>query len=273
MSKNFTKGNKRYKGKNARNQKRDEKQMAAHFSEMSLNNRRNEDEDDNDTNESTENESSDENHDVDIKFNIAMWDLGHCDPKKCSGRKLSRLGMIKNLRLGQNFKGLCLSPMGISTVSPQDRSIIELAGISVIDCSWAKIEETPFHKMKSPHNRLLPFLIAANPINYGRPCKLSCVEALAAVLFICGFKAEAKFYLSKFKWGESFLNINDELLDLYSKCTSSEEVLQVQQNYLQESAERKRNNNDRDMYPPTSSSSSSDSESDNDNEAARSVVK
>ena len=207
------------------------------------------------------NDSSEENENgTAANFPVSMWDLNHCDPKKCSGRKLLRHGLIKNLKLGQRFPGLVLTPVGVNCVSPQDRGIIESSGIAVVDCSWARIDETPFSRMKSPHPRLLPFLIAANPINYGKPCKLSCVEAIAAAMMITGMKDEAKFYLSKFSWGHSFLELNEELLELYSNCKSSEEILEVQQKYLDDSEKERQNKNHDDMWPTSSSESESEEE-------------
>ncbi|XP_067642640.1 18S rRNA aminocarboxypropyltransferase [Eurosta solidaginis] len=216
----------------------------------------------------SDNSSSSSNADIDgvrhaPNFSIAMWDLNHCDPKKCSGRKLARLGLIENLRLGQKFPGLVLTPVGVNCVSPLDCGIVETAGVAVVDCSWAKLEETPFQRMRSPHPRLLPYLVAANPINYGKPCKLSCVEAIAAALYICGFEAEARWYMGKFSWGHSFIELNEILLKKYAECKSSEEIVQTQNEYLE--AEKVAHEKPKDFSEFYPSSSSSSEEDDNKN--------
>jgi ribosome biogenesis protein Tsr3 len=46
------------------------------------------------------------------------------------------------------------SPRGTQVVSPDDRDIVANAGVAVVECSWARLEEIPFHKIKSPHERL-----------------------------------------------------------------------------------------------------------------------
>ncbi|GIY11390.1 18S rRNA aminocarboxypropyltransferase [Caerostris darwini] len=200
---------------------------------------------------------------IDVPFPVTMWDLGQCDPKKCSGRKLSRLGLIKTLHLGQRFNGIILSPIATNCVGPQDREIIEEHGVAVVDCSWACLEQTPFKKMKGQHLRLLPYFVATNPINYGKPCSLSCVEALAAVFCITGFRELAESYLMQFKWGHTFLSVNDELLSSYSSCSSSEEVLAVQSKYLKE-LEEERNAEKGEIDWPSSGESSEEEEEKDD---------
>jgi len=76
---------------------------------------------------------------IDVK--LRMWDFEQCDPKRCTGRKLCRIGFIKEMDLGAPFQGLVLSPNGTKTVSPEDREIVDTLGISVIDCSWARLDE------------------------------------------------------------------------------------------------------------------------------------
>merc|ERR1712210_234607 len=159
--------------------------------------------------------------------------------KRCSGRRLAKLGLLNELKLGQRFPGVCLSPRGTSTLSPADRGVMQEAGAAVIDCSWARVEELNFNKMKCAEPRLLPWLVAANPVNYGKPCKLNCVEALAATFYICGFKDLASSYMGRFSWGPAFIEVNRELLEKYSKCKDGKEVLEVQNRHLEEASREK----------------------------------
>ncbi|KAJ3186261.1 ribosome biogenesis protein tsr3 [Gaertneriomyces sp. JEL0708] len=169
-----------------------------------------------------------------VPFPVAMWDFDHCDPKRCSGRKLARMKMLRTLKVGQKFRGIVLTPNGKQCVSPADRNIVEASGLCVVDCSWARIDEVPFDKIKSPHERLLPYLVAANPVNYGRPFKLNCVEALAACLFIVDLDQYAHPMLAKFKWGHAFWEINRKLFEKYKECTDSADMIRVQNEHLAE---------------------------------------
>jgi len=42
-------------------------------------------------------------------FKAACWDLGHCDAKRCSGKRLMRLGMMRELHVGQKHAGVVIS--------------------------------------------------------------------------------------------------------------------------------------------------------------------
>ncbi|KAG0322014.1 ribosome biogenesis protein tsr3 [Dissophora globulifera] len=167
-----------------------------------------------------------------IPMPLGMWDFEHCDPKRCSGKKLVRKGLVKTLKINQRFLGVCMTPNGEQAVSPADRDIVAEHGLAVVDCSWAKLADVPFKKLRAGHDRLLPYLVATNPVNYGRPWKLNCVEALAACFYITGFDEYGDELLSKFKWGHAFRKVNAELLSKYSKCTDSASVIATQNEYL-----------------------------------------
>lgn len=169
---------------------------------------------------------------VEWPFKLSMFDFQQCDTKRCTGRKLLRHGFIKVVKLGSKFPGLVLSPAGERTFSAEDREYIVHGGLAVVDCSWNKIESTSFNRVRAAQHRLLPYLVAANPVNFGKPCMLSCVEALAAGLYIVGLKNNAKAILEKFRWGQNFLKMNEELLDEYASCATGADVIARQNIHL-----------------------------------------
>ena len=55
-------------------------------------------------------------------------------------------------------KAVSQSPKAIQVVSPSDRQYILNAGLAVVECSWARLDDVPFNKIASPHERLRAYL-------------------------------------------------------------------------------------------------------------------
>ncbi|KAK1063933.1 ribosome biogenesis protein tsr3 [Friedmanniomyces endolithicus] len=165
-------------------------------------------------------------------FKAAAWDLNHCDAKRCSGKRLMRLGLMRELHVGQKHPGVIISPKAKTIINPADRGVLEQYGAAVVEASWNRIEEVPWSRIGGPHQRLLPYLIAANPTNYGKPWRLNCVEALAACFFICGHREWAEEILSTFSYGRAFLDINEAVLKRYAACEDEEGVKKAEEVWL-----------------------------------------
>ncbi|GKY94972.1 hypothetical protein MPSEU_000461900 [Mayamaea pseudoterrestris] len=192
-------------------------------------------------------------------LSLRMWDFAQCDPKRCTGARLVKRGIFQRMNLKQSFRGIVLSPQATVSVSPADAKILEESGMSLIDCSWARLAEIPFKQMQAGHHRLLPFMVAANTVNYGRPSKLSCAEACAATLYICNKKDAAKAVLSEFSWGEEFVKLNEEVLDLYASCSDSADVVDKQNDWLSNAEAQVEQDHDRpDDLPPSDDDLESD---------------
>lgn len=161
-------------------------------------------------------------------MDLLIYHANQCDPKKCSGKKLGRFGLARlTNRVNQLKPYIVLSPFAEKALSPADKGF---RGIAALDCSWEHAEDL-FSRV-SLNTRALPFLVAANPVNYGKPFKLSTVEALAAALVILGARGQAEELLSKFSWGHTFLELNRSPLEEYAAARDSSEVVRIQMEYL-----------------------------------------
>jgi len=90
-----------------------------------------------------------------------------------------------------------------------------------------------FESLRARTRRRLPYLLAANPVNYGRPFELTTVEALAAALYILGDSQRARELLDKFKWGSTFLNLNAAPLNEYADANTVSDLLATERAYIE----------------------------------------
>lgn len=167
------------------------------------------------------------------------------DPKKCTAMHLANMGKAKLVDRISRIprKSVLLNPFATKALSVEDLPMMQAKGLIGLDCSWAHAEEvfdydnrTKTVKNKSKWHftdRILPYLLAANSVNYGRPCKLSTAEALSAALYIVGFKDDARFLLQGFKWADEFFRLNHDLLEAYANASNSLEIVSIQNEYLE----------------------------------------
>jgi len=130
-------------------------------------------------------------------------------------------------------RAVVLNPLSEIAFSPADRERMENFGLAALDFSWEHAEKALLKSVRGT-SRCLPYLIAGNPVNFGKPTKLSTVEALAAALYIAGLREEAERLLSIFKWGHTFLELNKERLEKYANAKDSMEVVRMQSHFMKQ---------------------------------------
>ena len=171
---------------------------------------------------------------ADKRVSLFAYDYHQCDAKRCSAKRLEKLQLCRSIPKTAFFKGILLSSEGVYVISKLDRKVIEQYGLATVDCSWNEIlaDQVPITKLKCRNHRLLPFLLASNQVNYGKPFKLNCAEAFAAGLWICGYRDQALDTIQRFPYAKAFLALNEELLDRYASCETSEDVLAAQEEIM-----------------------------------------
>ncbi len=170
--------------------------------------------------------------DLEREPQLFVFDARQCDPKKCTGQKLKRHGLVTPVRRIPRGTVL-LDPFSPVTLSGQDLGQAIARGITALDCSWKNAQAIFKRSFGRTLQRRIPWTVATNPVNYGKPYELSTVEALAAALYMLGFRQRSDELLNKFKWGPYFTVLNGELLELYSEAGTSRGVEEAERKALE----------------------------------------
>jgi pre-rRNA-processing protein TSR3 len=168
-----------------------------------------------------------------LPVRISIYHAAQDDPKKNTALRLKRRGLARIVTRARFLpkRAIVLNPFGEIAFSPADRERLEQFGLAALDCSWEHAQKVMQGHVKGT-SRCLPILIAGNPVNFGKLTKLTTAEAIAAALYIAGFKEESEQMLSIFTWGHTFFELNGMLLDNYVTAKDSAEIVEMQNRLL-----------------------------------------
>ncbi len=156
--------------------------------------------------------------------------LNQDDASKCTAQKLVKFRLAIEVRTFSS-ESIVLNPLSHTLLSPSDRSISKF--VCAVDCSWENIHQVAkLTVFSTRNNRRLPNLMAGNPTNYSKIGKLSTAEAFAGCAYILGNKKLSIALMNKFKWGHTFLELNAEPLEDYSRSTTQQQIMKVEKDYF-----------------------------------------
>lgn len=167
---------------------------------------------------------------------VIAYHAAQDDPRKNTALRLGKKGhvdVVDDLKRVPRHAVL-LNPFAKKAISAEDLPNMRRHGLVALDCSWAHAEEAFPALQGRVRSRALPFLLAANPVNYGKPFQLSTAEAIAAALHIAGEPRQARRVLSALPFADQFWALNEEPLKDYAACGTSAEVVAAQALFLDE---------------------------------------
>lgn len=163
---------------------------------------------------------------------VIIYDKCQCDPKKCTAKRMLKFGLGKEAKTLSSIPSgtIILSPFSKIALSPADIKYAK-KGLVAIDLTWTNIDDFP--RIKKAEERALPYLLASNPVNWGRPMELNSAEAVMAALIILGEREQAEQFTERFNWAPEFIRLNGNMLEDYSKAKDSRDVVRIQNEYLE----------------------------------------
>lgn len=161
---------------------------------------------------------------------ILIIDKDQCDPKKCTAKRMEKFGLAREVQPNRVPKGaLVLDPTAKKTLSPADAKYAYL-GLVVLDLTWTHIDEIPH--LRGVRARKLPYLVASNPVNWGKPWRLNSAEAVLASLLIMHQDEQAELFMPRFNWAPELVNLNRALLEEYRTAKDSDSIQAMSDNYV-----------------------------------------